>query len=290
MEAFETVGEGNAVRKLTNLRNINHNSDTGSFTCRAWITIFTINEPVIQEYVWEFLATIDFEDHITSMMEKCLFFQLGWVRREMSMREFILAMGLYTRRQLDLEIFKEYYDICLRERPHNYNPAVYYQNIFGLAGYESKSLPSYRTIQDPIFRLVHKLLAVTVYARHSAREKMTVEDLFLRHGIDGGEFVDIPWYLARFMTGRAKGAQQSSMIQGAHFVGRLARSLGLMSQGALSLVHRTAEMSLIGITKLDEFGIITYNPLSEPILRPVMRRASGEGSSQAGGSQAGAED
>ena len=51
MEAFETVSEGNAVRQLTNLCSIKHNNDTGSFTCRAWMTVFTINEPVIQEYV-----------------------------------------------------------------------------------------------------------------------------------------------------------------------------------------------------------------------------------------------
>ena len=63
-----------------------------------------------------------------------------------------------------------------------------------------------------------------------------------------------------------------------------------MTIPALAKVNRAVETSLIGIAKLDEFGIITYNPLNEPVLRPVMRRASGEGSSRASGSQTATEE
>ncbi|PWA71303.1 retrotransposon Orf1 [Artemisia annua] len=240
MDALLTVSDGNAMKELNNLCDIKFNSPNGSFTCSAWMTIFTIDEPVIQEYVWESLGSVDFEEEITSMTEKCLFFQLGGVKREMTMRQFILAMGLYSRRTLDSAIFQDYHNICLRERPHNYNPLAYYQQISSLAGYESRSPPSYKTIMDPIHRLVHRLLVVSVRARHSAREKMTVEDLFLMHSMDGGDIVDIPWYLAKFMT-------------------------------ALAKMTQIAETSLIEIAKLDEYGIITYNPLNESILRPDTR-------------------
>jgi hypothetical protein len=63
-----------------------------------------------------------------------------------------------------------------------------------------------------------------------------------------------------------------------------------MTSGALSVVNRTAETSLIGIPKLEELGIITYNPLNEPVLRPVGQGAGGAGTSQAGSSQGAAEE
>ena len=96
------------------------------FVYKAWLKVFTVYEPVIHEYVWEFLATVDFVEQFGSLNEKCLFLQLGGVKRSMSMMEFILAMGLYTRRQVESDIFQEYYNRCLKEKPHDYNPSVYF--------------------------------------------------------------------------------------------------------------------------------------------------------------------
>lgn len=133
---------------------------------------------------------------------------------------------------------------------------------------------------------MHRLLAVSVHARHSAREKMTMEDIFLMHSMDGGDNIDIPWYLARFMTGRAKGAQEGNLIQGAHYISRLARSFGLMTPAALARVTIRADTTLIGIPKLVEYGVVTYDALREPILQPEVD-ADGAGPSQASGSMGG---
>ena len=53
---------------------------------------------------------------------------------------------------------------------------------------------------------MHRLLVVSVRARHSAREKMTMEDILLMHSMDGGDRVNIPWYLEKFMTEKVKEA------------------------------------------------------------------------------------
>jgi hypothetical protein len=211
--------------------------------------VFTVYEPVIHEYVWEFLATVDFVEHVASLTEKCLFFQLGGVQRSMSMMEFILAMGLYTRRQVESDIFQEYYNRCLKGKPHDYNPSVYFLQISNARNYESRAPPSYRSIRCPIRRLVHRLLVVSVRARHSAREKMTMEDIFLMHSMDGGDHVNIPWYLAKFVTKKVNGAQGGSLIQGAHYISRIARSFDLMTPGALASVTIGADTTLIGIPK-----------------------------------------
>nr|GEX13461.1 retrovirus-related Pol polyprotein from transposon TNT 1-94 [Tanacetum cinerariifolium] len=64
---------------------------------------------------------------------------------------------------------------------------------------------------------------------HSGKEKVTMDDLFLLHSMDGGDRVDIPWHVAKFFTDNAKGYKKKSPIVGAHLIGRIARSYGLMT-------------------------------------------------------------
>ena len=74
------------------------------------------------------------------------------------------------------------------------------------------------------------------------------------------------------------------MIQGAHFISRLARILGLMTPAALARVTIGASTMLIGIPKMVEYGVVTYNALLEPVLEPEVD-AAGEGPSHASGSR-----
>ena len=141
MVEFERVSEGDAANQLKRRCNIVFRQGEDKFTCRAWLKVFTMNEPIILEYVWEFLCTVDFVEHITSLTENYLFFQLGGVQRSMSMIEFILDMGLYSRRQLESGIFMKYYSRCLRERPHTYNPSIYFLQISNSGNYESRAPP-----------------------------------------------------------------------------------------------------------------------------------------------------
>ncbi|GJV49296.1 hypothetical protein Tco_1439508, partial [Tanacetum coccineum] len=41
--------------------------------------------------------------------------------------------------------------------------------------------------------------------RHSGKEKVTLDDLFLLHSMDGGVSVDVPWHVAKFLYDKAKG-------------------------------------------------------------------------------------
>ncbi|GJY44246.1 hypothetical protein Tco_0432459 [Tanacetum coccineum] len=67
------------------------------------------------------------------------------------------------------------------------------------------------------------------------KEKVTLADLFYLHSMDGGELVDVPWHVAKFMCDKAKGVQKKSKIIGAHLIRRIARYFGLMSTAALRL-------------------------------------------------------
>ncbi|GJT07271.1 hypothetical protein Tco_0841733, partial [Tanacetum coccineum] len=95
---------------------------------------------------------------------RALQFQLGGVRRCMSRREFILALGLYTAEEM--------------------------QTVgFGISSTRDflRITPSYTTIQDPILRLCHRLIVCSIAGRSQAPKKVTVNDLFYLRG----------WTLAR---------------------------------------------------------------------------------------------
>ncbi|GJT66780.1 hypothetical protein Tco_1018260 [Tanacetum coccineum] len=103
--------------------------------------------------------------------------------------------------------------------------------------------------------------AVYPSSRHSGKEKVTLDDLFLLHSIDGGVSVDIPWHVAKFLCDKAKGSKKKSPIVEAHLIKRIARYYGLMTLGALINVTFGPETSFISVTKLVDLGIYMYNGL-----------------------------
>ncbi|GJU37136.1 hypothetical protein Tco_1185490 [Tanacetum coccineum] len=193
-----------------------------------------IREQVVREYVLEFLSSFKFGDHVMELdIADTMVFQLGGVKRNMSMR------------------------------PNNYNLMEYFVGISTRNHYDIRYHPSYTTIKNPICRLVPRLLTLSVAAcnRHSAKEKVTLDDLFLLHNIDEGEMVDVPWTMAKFLFDKEKGYKKKSLIVGAHLIGRIAKSYGLIALAYMRIVTLGQETSLINVAKLVDLGICTYNGL-----------------------------
>ncbi|GKF09534.1 hypothetical protein Tco_0043758, partial [Tanacetum coccineum] len=94
---------------------------------------------------------------------------------------------------------------------------------------------------------------------HSGKEKVTLDDLFLLHSMDGGVNVDVPWHVAKFLCDKAKGSKWKSPIVGAHLIGRIASYYGLMTLGALMNVTLGPKTLSMSVTKLVDLGIRKYN-------------------------------
>ncbi|GJT36598.1 hypothetical protein Tco_0927017 [Tanacetum coccineum] len=74
--------------------------------------------------------------------------------------------------------------------------------------------------------------------RHSGKEKVTLDDIFLLHSMDGGVSVDVPWHVAK-----------------------IASYYGLMTLGAFMNVTLGPETSSKSVAKLVDWGIRMYNGL-----------------------------
>ncbi|GJY96581.1 hypothetical protein Tco_0513491 [Tanacetum coccineum] len=68
-------------------------------------------------------------------------------------------------------------------------------------------------ISFPVYARVSCLLSgcdtahplLSTQGSHSGKEKVTLDDLFLLHSMDGGVSVDVPWHVAKFLYDKAKG-------------------------------------------------------------------------------------
>ncbi|GJY87694.1 hypothetical protein Tco_0502322 [Tanacetum coccineum] len=95
----------------------------------AWNRLFRIQEPVIREYVLEFLSIFKFKYHVMELdIVDTMVFQLGGVKRSMTMRQFILALGLYTEEEMKNNLFEFFRDAC----GHNVKENVTLEDLFFL--------------------------------------------------------------------------------------------------------------------------------------------------------------
>ncbi|GKD71524.1 hypothetical protein Tco_1325614, partial [Tanacetum coccineum] len=197
---FSTLHDGVALQNLDQFCHVSYRHDDRIFTSQEWNKLFKIQEPVVKEYVMEFLSCFTFKDHVVELdIADTMVFQLGGVKRSMSMRQFILALGLYIPEEMNNNLFGPFRDACFRNRPKNYNPTKYFVGISTQNHYDTRHPPSYTTIRNP----------------------------FVVWFIDGEKMVDVPYTVAKFLSEKAKGYKKKSLIVGSHLIGRIARYNGL---------------------------------------------------------------
>nr|GEY35597.1 hypothetical protein [Tanacetum cinerariifolium] len=137
------------------------------FTSRSWRWLFDIRGLLVYELILEFFSTFRFGKAVLDLDTLgALKFQLGGVRRRMSWREFILALGLHLTEEMKT------------------------------AGDFLGTPPSYTLIKNSMLRLCHRLIACSIAGRSQAPKKVTVTDLFYLRGKDVGSF-NVPYVLAR---------------------------------------------------------------------------------------------
>ncbi|GKB80184.1 hypothetical protein Tco_0947079 [Tanacetum coccineum] len=113
---------------------------------------------------------------------------------------------------------------------------------------------------DNVDTMVFQLGGI-IRSRHSGKEKVTLDDLFLLYSIDGGDRVDVPLHVTKFFANKAKGYKKNNPIVGAYLIGKIATSYGLMTLRALRSVILGPETSLLSVAKLVDLGICRYNGL-----------------------------
>ncbi|GJW92805.1 hypothetical protein Tco_0172477, partial [Tanacetum coccineum] len=116
--------------------------------------------------------------------------------------------------------------------------------------------------KDP-FLVIMELNDQSSFLLHTIPSFISNEEpsLAFELSMDGGARVDVPWHVAKFFTDKEKGYKKKSLIVGAHLIGKISRSYGLMIQRSLRSVTLGLETSLLSVEKLVNLGICRYNGL-----------------------------
>nr|GEX55326.1 hypothetical protein [Tanacetum cinerariifolium] len=122
---------------------------------------------------------------------------LGGVRRRMSWRQFILALGLHTAKEMDSDGFVAHWAENAREITTKGDLSAYWTRISSNGGFLNK-VPSYTLIRDLLKRLCQRLIAFSIAKRSQAPKKVTTTDLFYLRSMDNGavRLLDIPTWIA----------------------------------------------------------------------------------------------
>ncbi|GKB45777.1 hypothetical protein Tco_0896530 [Tanacetum coccineum] len=221
----DLIAEGLSAKMLMEHRDAQGKS---VFTSRAWRRLFDIRGLLVHELILEFFSTFKFGEAVTNLdTTRALQFQLGGARRRISWREFILALGLYTSKEMQTVGFDAYWAESARQIPDKGDLRDYWIGISSAGDFLGTS-PSYTAIWDPILRLCHRLIACSIAGRSQAPEKVTVTDLFYLRGMDV-DSVNVPYLLARYLRLFAAGRKSGAHISGGQFVARLAEHFGLLT-------------------------------------------------------------
>ncbi|GJV55493.1 hypothetical protein Tco_1456498 [Tanacetum coccineum] len=160
-----------------------------------------------------------------------LCFQLGGVRRRITQRQFILALGLHTEQEMGEAGFGAYWDGSDKLIPDKGDLRDYWIEISSDRDFLGPT-PSYVLIRDPVRRLCHKMISYSISGRGQAPEKVTSVDLFYLRSMDRGT-TNVPYLLAQYLFRHAEGRKSRAKLLGGYFIGCLAMHFGLVSDEGL---------------------------------------------------------
>ncbi|GJS72938.1 hypothetical protein Tco_0705779 [Tanacetum coccineum] len=207
-----------------------HHDDAGVviFTSLAWGRLFDTRGPLVRELILEFFSTLRFGEVLLDLdAPDTIQFQLGEAMRLLSLRHFILALGLHTGDEMKSLGFARYWSESERMILGKGDLHDYWRDISTPVDFLGPP-PSYTLIRDPVLRLYHRMIAHNIVGRSQAPEKVTVTDLFYLRRMDVGS-VNIPYLLARYLRLFAVGRKSGAHISGGQFVARLAGHFGLLT-------------------------------------------------------------
>ncbi|GJW13978.1 hypothetical protein Tco_0018111 [Tanacetum coccineum] len=160
-----------------------------------------------------FFSTFRFGEAVTDLdTAGALQFQLRGARRRLSWRNFILAFGLHTTKEMKTVGFGAYWVENARQISDKGDLRDYWIGISFAEDFLGTS-PSYTSIRDSILRLCHRFIACSIAGRSQAPKKVTVTNLFYLRGMEVGS-VNVPYLLARYLRLFAAGRKSEALISG----------------------------------------------------------------------------
>ncbi|GJS91162.1 hypothetical protein Tco_0773798 [Tanacetum coccineum] len=246
--------------------------NTDPFSGPQWANLFQINEPIFRELAREFFASFEFDatPYRYDPLYKGVKFRLGGLEREMHPLEFGWSFGLYSEREsreaATLSSLRNVETVNATHFTHLFWPTI------GDGGYNVGNTKA-KSIRNPMIKLAHRCITMTITCRKETTNRVTEIDLFYLYCIFGvGVVCNIPYWLAKYQ----KNVRDKIVIFGGMFVTKIYRSFGLLTNELVSVLNRKPPPHIYRKTSLIKMGVIMELYEGE-CCWPATREDMGEG-------------
>ncbi|GJV72072.1 hypothetical protein Tco_1492067, partial [Tanacetum coccineum] len=81
-------------------------------------------------------------------------------------------------------------------------------------------------IQEPLIRVVHRLIVGALVHRLGSKEICQKRDLWMMNALEDSRGINLAWVIAEHLCKHALGIKENSLICVGHYVTKIAKSLG----------------------------------------------------------------
>ncbi|GKB73260.1 hypothetical protein Tco_0934672 [Tanacetum coccineum] len=159
------------------------------------------------------------------MMEKCIWFRLCGVAKVITLPEFTVLLGLYEEDELNHGLFAIHFT-KLEVDDKLFNHKEFWQKIGKLTSTNPKTL----LINEPLMRIMHKLLVASLVHRAGSKERCKKRDMWMMSALEESQGINLAWVIAEHLCKHASGLKENSLIYGGYSVTKIAHSLGYLNE------------------------------------------------------------
>ncbi|GJV87439.1 hypothetical protein Tco_1531377 [Tanacetum coccineum] len=203
------MGCGEVIDEMLTIKLCVAGTDEETFTSEAWTKDFNIEESIYSELCYEFYSTYEFDEVCVDdelRTKKIIKFRLCRRAFSWTLLEFSKRLELYHSKEIKEEGFDVYFQGGMRSDEH-FNAREYWLSISRENNLIlSRILAS--TIQNPVLRVLHKMITYGLCQRTTGYDKMQKNDLWLLSMFEARHqngYANVAWLIARWM--KRKGAE-----------------------------------------------------------------------------------
>ncbi|GKE44085.1 hypothetical protein Tco_1471369, partial [Tanacetum coccineum] len=170
----------------------------------GWERALSIDNEIYPEWVLEFFSTLYFDkdmDRTNLMKEKCIWFQLCGHEHILTLPEFAVV----------LEVDDKHFD---------------YKDYWTRVGKPTLTNHKEVLMEEPLMRIVHKVIVGSLVHRVASRERCQKRDLWMINALEESCGVNLAWIIADHLYKHASRTKENSVICAGHYVTKIASFLG----------------------------------------------------------------
>ncbi|KAD5508382.1 hypothetical protein E3N88_16085 [Mikania micrantha] len=232
-----------------------------------WVYLLRCRWPQYAELTVEFHSTFQYNARSVTT-PGAVSFALGRTAHSMSVADFVVAMGIYTREEVTARAFEDLLlGVSRAARPEHVteDEMTAFWSTIAIPPHTDRRLAT--QIRDPLLRYIHRILTSTLIPRHSGKDKVSYFDLFCLYCLHGRRPANLATILLTSFARMCRGGHTARLDMGP-YIYRLADRLGVLDWYPIEHLTLDPETVPYALHDMQTSGMVMWDvpPQWAPIL------------------------